>query len=119
MLTNINCYYLLQISQLDGNNIDTVIDMMSQCLPHIVPNVLLAKREVFIVYIYLVPSSNLILMKPSRTHRTYVVVLHMLYIYEMLYMGMMEVKVEYQGGKLENFSPPYIILCRGIQYTHS
>ncbi|XP_067935732.1 RAB11-binding protein RELCH homolog isoform X2 [Watersipora subatra] len=34
-----------QVSKIDGNSSDTIVDMIAQCLPHIVPNVLLAKRE--------------------------------------------------------------------------
>ena len=33
------------MSQIDGNNTHTIIDVIAQSLPHIVPNVLLAKRE--------------------------------------------------------------------------
>lgn len=35
----------MQVSLIDGNNTHTLIDTIAQSLPHIVPNVLLAKRE--------------------------------------------------------------------------
>ncbi|XP_076109472.1 RAB11-binding protein RELCH homolog [Mytilus galloprovincialis] len=34
-----------EVSQIVGSDTDTVVLMLSRCLPHIVPNVLLAKRE--------------------------------------------------------------------------
>ena len=39
------CFASLQVYQIDGNNANTIIEMIAQSLPHIVPNVLLAKRE--------------------------------------------------------------------------
>lgn len=41
------CFF--QVSKITGSSGENVVLMLGRCLPHIVPNVLLAKREVILV----------------------------------------------------------------------